>query len=147
MLTCPTCEKRLGRIDGEIGRIYACEECRGRMVSFAILRRQRLSREFLQRAWVAAKGGNETSLESERLCPHCVRKMREVTEPLSATDDVELTLDICTLCLSVWFDPGESYRIPREMQREGEREEISSPAAREAFARADLERVRDILAI
>jgi len=104
MLSCPNCKSRLARTTTPNGFIYLCGKCSGRAVALSVLRKQ-ASRDFLKTLWTQSFGQRHTG----RRCPHCDRPMVEVQPH---TPDNSLTLDVCTRCHVVWFDPGEFGQIP-----------------------------------
>ena len=138
MLACPNCDKRLRRVKTGSGLVHVCSGCRGWMVSLSVLRQKRASRRFLQRIWVLAK---TDEAQVGKQCAHCSRPMAEVEVQVAASGR-DLVVDVCTLCMGVWLDPGEQVHLPREPRRTGEDDSGQlSAAAREAMATADVQRV------
>ncbi len=107
------------------------------MVGLATLRRDYIDDEFRNALWHTsqyARTGN-------RSCPHCHQNMRKV---LMSEKHGNLELDVCRHCLCVWFDPSEYRELPHESAEHDRFEKLPDhPAAREAAAMMDLQRVQE----
>ena len=77
------------------------------MVAYAALRKARAAKDFLNAVWQGARGA---SLRSGRSCPHCSMPMATVVVP---SGDLDLALDVCTICSCIWFDPSEYSQLPK----------------------------------
>ncbi|MHC4202679.1 MAG: zf-TFIIB domain-containing protein, partial [Planctomycetota bacterium] len=77
------------------------------MVGVAILRKEHAAKGFLRDLWQGARGGRT---RAGRACPHCMMPMAAVAVPAGGID---LTLDVCTRCSCIWFDPGEYSQVPK----------------------------------
>jgi len=126
MLSCPNCKSRLARTTTPNGFVYLCGRCGGRAVALSVLRKQ-ASRDFLKILWGQSFGQRNTG----RPCPHCGRGMAEV-QPNPG--ESSLTLDVCTRCHVVWFDPKEFAQVPAVSVSARAGEARMSPEAEAALA-------------
>lgn len=127
---CPQCDAPLQRQENPRGVLWACPACGGRGVGVALLRGD-ITRAYLNRLWIAARG--KEGIPGRR-CPACGQPMVQVAPPADAE---ALALDVCTLDQFVWFDAQEYERLPRvPPPRELPAE------ARELVARLEREKVR-----
>lgn len=108
MLSCPTCQSRLTRVQTSEGVVHACSTCRGRAVSLAVLRKENTSSTFLKSLWVQAR---QARPKQSRPCPNCGRPMVKAGFPRVVGEP--LVLDVCCRCQFVWFDLGEYGIVPR----------------------------------
>jgi membrane associated rhomboid family serine protease/Zn-finger nucleic acid-binding protein len=84
------------------------------MVGTAVLRKARVTREFLTDAWQRAKLSRS---RGGRPCPYCQTPMNVVSVPIAGAF---LSLDICQGCSCIWFDPGEYEQAPKDDQGSSE---------------------------
>lgn len=111
------------------------------MVSLAVLRKQRATRLFLKEAWARAKAAEANV---GKLCAHCSRPMAEVEVPFGIGES-DLAIDVCTLCMGIWFDPGEHDELALEASELPEDAESSelSPAAKKALAVMEVQHIAE----
>lgn len=102
MFACPHCGHRLQRVQGPYGVSWACPSCHGRGVGVGLLRRL-VFPDAVDALWVASA---ERGVPS-RPCAICGRAMRAVVP----APDLP-TLDVCSSCHFVWFDPSEYEQMP-----------------------------------
>ena len=120
-MECPHCKTELAVIKKASGQYWECRECKGRLVSVAVLRRL-VDQEHVDWIWAY---GREGIGEQKRPCPKCKRLMFEIS---SSPDPKAPKLDVCRYCTFIWFDPeefdglsflpkldGESKKLLREM--------------------------------
>ena len=75
-----------------------------------VLRRAGASQAFLQDVWRKVRSPQARRV---RPCPHCGRRMPQVTTYVGSQSRAgggqgkALTLDVCKLCASIWFDAAE----------------------------------------
>lgn len=138
MASCPNCSRALSRVKTPWGNVYACRECGGRMVAFAVMRRDHAAQPFLSVLWQGARASKDAP--GSRLCPHCRLPMPEIEMPQQFGG---VRLDVCTHCHGAWFDPTEYKAVPHvdEKRPIEKMKELSLPA-REAVARMRLERLK-----
>lgn len=107
MFTCPSCGSPLLERKGSAGVFWSCVSCRGRSSTIGQLRRL-MPAEAVSGLWQRAR---EKDLPRKRRCAACGMPMAEapVAKPGGG-----MTLDVCTACRFVWFDPGEFERMPVE---------------------------------
>lgn len=130
MLACPKCGSRLLRARTPHGFVHACARCGGRMVATAVLREEGSAREFLNDAWLGAR---DEGARRGPACPRCRRPMAQVDAP--GRTGAPVTVDVCSLCGSIWFDPGEYAEVPRQaIEPSAAGEPELSPEARRAAA-------------
>lgn len=126
MFTCPNCDVSLDRLRGATGLFWLCPACGGRAATVALLRKS-VPREIVNHLWQRAKSGE---YPRRRRCPGCERTMVEVP---AGDDGTQFSLDVCTACQTVWFDPREYESLPEKL-RETSFEECLPQEARERFA-------------
>jgi Zn-finger nucleic acid-binding protein len=77
------------------------------LIGLGVLRRQDISQALITEIWqrvIKLPGvGNRT-------CPHCDGTMTQISKHI---DDHLLTLDICSRCQCIWFDPRELESMPK----------------------------------
>jgi membrane associated rhomboid family serine protease/Zn-finger nucleic acid-binding protein len=128
MIICPHCNKRLVRkvVDKKV--LYICPRCSGRAIGLGALRKSNIKQEFIADLWQKAKATDDLT---GRNCPHCYRPMVEVVKKI---DGRMLSLDVCKICHSIWFDPKEYDDLPQSVEPPVEKE--LSEKARLALAQA-----------
>ena len=108
------------------------------MVGLATLRRDYIDDEFRNALWHTS----QYARTGARSCPHCHQNMRRV---VMSEKHGNLELDVCRHCLCVWFDPSEYRELPHESAEHRRLEQLpDAPAAREAAAMMDLQRVKAV---
>lgn len=132
MPTCPRCDKPLVKQKTPKGVVYTCSRCEGRALALPVLRRVGATADFLRHVWQRARREGAAHVMP---CPHCGRKMARVRVDVPGEDGVPV--DVCTLCSSVWFDPGELKTVAPPPEP-AEPEKPISPEAREQLARLAL---------
>lgn len=133
-MRCPHCGNELTEEKSPDGFFYSCHKCGGRLINLHLLQKFEIPPSHYSVLDDAAKS-EPASLARE--CPACRRKMAECK--LSAKK--EITLDICSFCRMVWFDPSE-FRMLRFNPPKFHPVELP-PECKEAFALAlvkDLEK-------
>jgi membrane associated rhomboid family serine protease/Zn-finger nucleic acid-binding protein len=106
MFTCPRCQTRLRRNQGQRGIVWTCTLCNGRAMTVGLLRHA-VDRHAVNQLWLLAQ---ERKGQSGATCPSCRRSMIEVSVPLESGEDV--LLDVCKTCHMVWFDTDEITQLP-----------------------------------
>lgn len=96
---CPRCGIGLVPVADPVG--YRCERCGGHAFALGQLRRV-VDGDAVNALWQAARAGDAVDGDG---CPSCRRSMATVR-----THDVDL--DVCGTCQIVWFDAGETHRLP-----------------------------------
>lgn len=76
MLECPQCGVRLNQRKTTNGFVYGCAQCGGRAATLPVLRKAGAPRDLLGHLLQAAR---EETVPRIRHCPHCSRRMSEVT--------------------------------------------------------------------
>jgi membrane associated rhomboid family serine protease/Zn-finger nucleic acid-binding protein len=131
MFTCPNCGSGLVREQNQAGIFWVCQQCGGRAVGVALLRKT-IGNDRVSSVWSRAVTADE---DQGRPCPVCLRNMVEVSVGIAGQ---ALQLDVCKRCGFVWFDPAEYEAIPPpppKPREPGEVDEKDLPqAAREALA-------------
>jgi len=112
VLSCPSCQTRLTRVQTSEGIVHACSTCRGRAVSLSVLRKENTSSAFLKSLWVQAR---QARAKKSRPCPNCARAMVKAGFPRVVGEP--LVLDVCCRCQFVWFDLGEYGIVPRHVEK------------------------------
>jgi membrane associated rhomboid family serine protease len=133
MLACPNCSTRLSRQSFGHGVVYACPKCGGRSMGLGLLHKMDISNNFMRDLWAKAVSPKTARL---RDCPHCGQSMAEVVNDIG---DKALTLDVCTSCQSVWFDPKEHELLPHKPKVP---ENQLSDAAKQALLEIELAEMR-----
>lgn len=136
MFTCPRCHQRLVRTKTVGGLFFECEQCRGRAVGLAVVRRA-VAPEQVRALWQRA---HEADVPSGVDCPACSQAMAEVT--ISAAHNGALHLDLCTRCQFLWFDPHEFEQLPHQPQ-DTSQPRVLPAKVREAMAIADSQRAAE----
>ncbi len=126
MFDCPNCHVDLQKAEGNPGVYWRCPACGGRAATVSLLRRL-IPREIMNALWQTAWSG---SYPRRRDCPACGRPMAEVP---AGDESTRFTLDLCTLCQTVWFDAEEYESLPKKI-REVRTDERLPPEAREQLA-------------
>ena len=134
MFICPNCQARLVRTKADASAFWACNRCGGRAVALSLLRKT-AARDLATHLWLSAREGKG---ERKRPCPVCSKLMVTVPTPLAGKT---LSLDVCTPCQFVWFDPKEYEDLPAGPPRDTERE--LPPEARVLLAKAEAQLVAD----
>ena len=130
MFTCPNCGSTLTRKQGNTGLFWTCEDCGGRAVSVALLRKL-IGNVGVSAIWSRAINAGDND---GRSCPICSRGM---TEESVSIDGHLLKLGLCIRCEFAWFDTPEYESISPPPKRKDpcEVDEKDLPqAAREALA-------------
>ena len=132
MPTCPRCDNPLVKQRTPKGLVYTCGRCEGRALALPVLRRLGATPDFLRHVWLRARSEGTTHVMP---CPHCGRKMARVR--VDGPDEAGIPVDVCTLCRSVWFDPGELKAVAPTPEP-AKPEKPMSPEVRERLARLAL---------
>jgi membrane associated rhomboid family serine protease/Zn-finger nucleic acid-binding protein len=135
--TCPRCDKPLVKQKTPKGLVYTCGRCEGRALALPVLRRVGATPVFLRHVWLRARSEGTAHVMP---CPHCGRKMARVR--VDGPNEDGVPVDVCTLCRSVWFDPGELKSVAPTPEP-AKREKPISPEVRERLARLALRARRD----
>ncbi len=102
---CPRCGVALAPIPRTPVLTYRCPGCDGRAATLAALRREHDSPE-LTELWFQAR---RASPAGGLACPTCPSSMKRVAlDPRG----LAIELDVCTICETIWLDPGELERLP-----------------------------------
>ncbi len=134
MFTCPSCGSPLKQQKGSLGLFWSCVSCRGRSSTIGQLRRL-MPAEAVNGLWRHAREGEAPR---KRGCAFCSRPMTEAPVVGAGRG---VTLDVCTACQFVWFDPGEFAQMPAAP---GEKTAPALPAqAREELALLQLGHIRE----
>ncbi|HUT60626.1 MAG TPA: rhomboid family intramembrane serine protease [Phycisphaerae bacterium] len=107
MLVCPTCRAGLRRTSAGKDLFHLCPKCKGRAITYPVLRRH-ARRDFMR--WLIAAASAPGARRSRR-CPSCNGLMVVAEFP---TSPQPLEIDVCSRCQLVWFDAGEVARVPKE---------------------------------
>ena len=126
MLECPQCGLQLGKRKTSHGFVFGCATCQGRAATLAVLRKAGAAPAFLREVWTQAR---DAWTPQVRNCPHCDRRMKQVAPNVRGEP---LKLDVCTACMTVWFDASEFESMPREVATPSKHS--LSPEAREKAA-------------
>jgi len=131
MFTCPDCGSGLTRKPDKVGIFWVCQDCGGRAVSVALLRKT-IGADRVKAIWSQAI---RVPADDGKSCPICSRAMAQVTMGLAGSG---LDLDVCKRCEFVWFDPTEYESIPPPPPKPKDPCEVDEKdlpqAAREALA-------------
>ena len=105
MSLCPRCQQRLVRSKVPQGVVFVCPRCKGRAIGLPVLRRM-IPDGIVNGLWLQAhqEGG-----VAGVACPICQRTMAQVSATANAHP---VTLDVCTGCQFVWFDPNTLEQLP-----------------------------------
>ena len=133
---CPTCKTRLGRQRTSGGYVHTCRRCEGRLVTLPVLRKIGAPHGFLANMWQQSR---RPGVPRRRSCPLCERRMAQVESDVAGRP---LTLDVCSACPGIWFDPAEFESIPRAPILPAKAEKDFAPEAREQLALLRLETVK-----
>lgn len=127
--TCPRCGTELVGTEEPLG--YRCEHCQGHAFAIGQLRRI-VDPDALADLWRAA-------LRSEAegaACPSC-------RNPMTVVHTRDVDLDVCAICHFVWFDAGETGRLPERAAEPEPEPDVELPeAVVAAMALAEAARAR-----
>jgi len=135
MFICPNCKVPLTKTKGAVGIFWSCPKCRGRSATVSLLRRL-VPRETVNALWQRARKGVHPR---RRVCPACNARMSDVPVPVR---DGHESLDVCTRCHFIWFDPSEYEDLPK-IERAPDWRDTLPQEAREQIARMEMERIRE----
>lgn len=107
MPCCPNCETNLDCRKFQQGIFFYCRQCNGRFVSIPVLKTEKTLRTLINEIWTKGKAD---TLKQGRKCPHCGRQMSLVDVEIKG---MEVSIELCTLCNYIWFDPGEYDVMPK----------------------------------
>lgn len=97
--TCPRCGLELVKVTEPVG--YRCERCQGHAFAVGQLRRV-VAPDALAALWQLARAGGT---EAGGSCPSC-------RNPMVLVHAHGVDVDVCGTCQLVWFDAGETRRLP-----------------------------------
>lgn len=123
---CPRCRVRLHKVSSPKGFIFICDQCQGRAIALAVVRKI-LDPAVTRALWRKAVEGE--SLRGAK-CPVCSEAMDEAGHQVGGQ---RVMIDLCRRCHFLWFDRDEMQQLPAAAQETKERG--TSPEAREAMAR------------
>ena len=106
-MNCPRCHSELQKEFYHKFICFRCPDCGGRLMTVGGLRNLSADRTFADRLWKTVR--YDKPEPGETPCSSCGEVMRKATLPLRGID---LELDVCVKCQTVWFDPAELERIP-----------------------------------
>ncbi len=135
---CPSCSRPLHKITTDLGVLWACEFCKGRAVTVALLRRQ-VDRDFMNRLWQDVRSTPRGNHLGGRLCPACRNPMLQI-----GADGVgeRFQIDACKTCQFLWFDESETAQLPILSPNASAEPELDAKA-REAVALAKVKLLRE----
>ena len=134
MFQCPNCHVFLRRAQTKAGVFWFCTSCNGRSATISLLRRN-IERETVNSLWNTARAAG---LPHPRSCPSCANRMAEVQIP---TATARTSIDVCTRCQFVWFDPREYETLPKQQQQDSFLKSLP-PEARERIAMLEVEAIQ-----
>ncbi len=129
MYACPQCNLPLQQLRTDRGVLWACDQCKGRAVSFSLLRGQ-VEKTFMNRLWQDVLAADRAKQTVHRPCPACKKAMAHL--PVQGITD-SFQLDACRICNFLWFDSGEVAHLPILPPKPDSEPELS-PEAKEALA-------------
>lgn len=132
MPNCPVCQLALRTVRQREGIYFFCDQCGGRALTVAQLRRTTGDRF----AGKLIRQMNTTAAQSSRECPFCASPMKQV-----ALTELALMLDTCRPCTALWLGPGQFEALPEDVIVPPE--ELAMQG-REAGALWKLEREREL---
>lgn len=126
MSRCPNCGLSLVRMANAFGQYHACGQCKGILVSMAILRKA-AAPEFVTTVWRNSQFGG---YGSGGACPHCRRAMKRGPIDTAQPDNAA---SVCSACQCVWFEAGQLESAPTPPPVAAPDDELP-PEAKEALA-------------
>ncbi len=121
------------------GVIFACPQCHGASVGLPVIRK--LSGDVAADAFWKQTMEHSGGGRAEAACPSCSQGMREVT--FARKSGEMLTLDVCPVCMLIWFDGGEldalRSEVPQSVPAESAIDRLKRTES-EAMQRASLHR-------
>lgn len=116
------------------GMIWACQDCGGRAISLALLRRE-VQAGPVNQIWRAAR---DEQCSTGRLCPACAKPMLIVQ---TTPDRIRFGVDVCKRCQFLWFDKGEFDAMPAAPPHPQTWENSLPQKARELLAEEEVRRI------
>lgn len=99
---CPACHRPLKRVSTAAGFVYACENCRGRVLNVMVLRKAEAGKKLLA---TVVGGEHEEPDAGPGPCPHCGADMSKTVVNRGGRP---VELGVCRTCQTVWMD-GAAY--------------------------------------
>jgi len=130
-MNCPRCHSELQKEFYHKFICFRCPDCGGRLMTVGGLRNLSADRKFVDLLWKTVR--YDKPEPGNARCSGCGEIMRKATLPLKG---IELELDVCVKCQTVWFDPSELERIPLP---EPPKPDDLPPGAKEKLALARLQ--------
>ncbi|MBI3895836.1 MAG: rhomboid family intramembrane serine protease [Acidobacteria bacterium] len=118
---------------------WVCPSCGGRAANIVVLRRT-VARQEINRLWACVREGKT---EPGRPCPACERPMVVIHTDESVVQS--LSLDVCTRCQFIWFDPKEFEVLPPASPPHRVDEKQLPMEARLLLAKYEIEQIDDQL--
>lgn len=101
---CPNCQTPLDKKSAVQENYFSCSKCLGILLGSDILIRLG-SRELVAKIWEMKTADGKVS---KKFCPKCRQAM---TGFYCHPDDMQVELDLCGTCYTVWFDRNELSRV------------------------------------